>query len=257
MTASEVAVRATSSAGRTATEQVLLRGTPGRQLGTSYDGYAKQYTALLLTRRAAHLAETIGLVRALLAGARDSAGRLVDLACGPGLVSAALAEDGWRVTGVDASLELVRVAQERLDRVLHADATNTELPAGADVVVSTYSHTDVVSWPDLVAEAHRLLRPGGALVYVGAHPAFIGPYIQRRDDPSWPARVAAGYYHDSTLRRRAPGLSPGGVGEQVGVRHLTVPALLEPVLVPGWRIDDVREDAADPPTLFGFRAVRR
>ena len=256
MTAPGTAVPAQAGTGRGAAEQTP-GATAGRRLGTSYDGYAKEYTSLLLNQRASHLAETIGVVRALLAGRRESAGRLVDLACGPGLVTAALAEDGWRVTGVDASSELVRIAQGRIDRVVHADAANTGLPAGADIVVSTYSHTDLTSWPGLVAEARRLLRPGGVLVYVGAHPAFVGPHIQRRDDPCWPARVAAGYYHDATLRHRAPGLSPGGVREHVGVRHLTVPALLKPVLVPGWRIDEVRENAADPPTLFGFRAVRR
>jgi hypothetical protein len=34
-----------------------------------------------------------------------------------------------------------------------------------------------------------------------------------------------------------------------------VPALLEPVFGAGWRVEEIRENAADPPTLFGFRAV--
>jgi hypothetical protein len=119
---------------------------PARALGTAYDGYAREYTQLLVGHRSAHLAETVGMVRRLLgAGGEGESGhpgplnRLVDLACGPGLVSAELAADGWNVTGVDASGELVHLARQRLPRVLHADATATQLPPGADAVVSTYS----------------------------------------------------------------------------------------------------------------------
>jgi hypothetical protein len=57
----ETAVPAQAGAGRGAAEQTLA--TAGRRLGTSYDGYAKEYTSLLLNQRSAHLAETIGLVR--------------------------------------------------------------------------------------------------------------------------------------------------------------------------------------------------
>jgi hypothetical protein len=42
----------------------------------------------------------------------------------------------------------------------------------------------------------------------------------------------------------------------VGVRHLTIAALLEPVLAGGWRRVQLAEDLMDPPTLLGFRAVR-
>ena len=57
MTASETAVPAQASAGRGAAKQTVA--TAGRRLGTSYDGYAKEYTSLLLNQRASHLAETL------------------------------------------------------------------------------------------------------------------------------------------------------------------------------------------------------
>lgn len=229
------------------------------ELSTPYDTFAAQYVQLMLGRRAHHLARTIEFVTDLLDDADGPSRTLVDLACGPGLVSAVLAVAGWQVTGVDASAALLQDAELRLTRTVHADAADCGLPdAQADVVLSTYSHTDVPSWPALVAEAHRLLRPGGSLVYVGAHPAFVGPHAERRDDDrQWPMRVAAGHYHDPRLRYAGPGLTRGGLREHVGVRHLTLTAVLAPVLHGCWQVERIAEDLADPPTLLGFRAVRR
>ena len=264
--------------GRTGAGQPALAAAGGPTAGpAAYDGHAEDYLRLLTGRRAGHLADTIAHVRALLpdahrvgahhrdrepravaaAAPRPTGAVLVDLACGPGLVTAALIQDGWTVLGVDASSDCVRLARQRgLPAVLLADAADTGLPAGlADVVVSTYSHTDVESWPGLVNEAHRLLRPGGRLVYVGAHPAFVGPHARREPDPDWPARVAAGYYHRGDLLHAAPGWRPGALRARVGARHHTLAAFLAPVLAAGWRLDELHEDAADPPTLIALRAT--
>jgi SAM-dependent methyltransferase len=227
------------------------------ELSTPYDAYAEDYAQLLRGPRAGHLRETVTLVRRLRGAPRSGADDFVDLACGPGLVTANLAAYGWRVLGVDASRPLVEMARRQLplDQVLHADAANTNLPpASFASVVSTYSHTDVPSWPALVKEAGRLVRPGGSFVYVGAHPAFVGPHAERRDPD---VRLHGPEYASDRRRVDGPGLTPGGVREHVGVRHLTLATLLAPLLTPEWQIAALVEHGPDLPTLIGFGAVRR
>lgn len=227
------------------------------ELSTPYDTYADAYVQLLRGTRAEHVGETVALVRRLLGAPRLGAAEFVDLACGPGLITANVAAYGWRVVGVDASRPLVEIARRQLplDQVLHADATNTRLPpASFPAVVSTYSHTDVPSWSALVAEAGRLVRPGGSYVYVGPHPAFVGPHAEREDPV---VRLHGDEYASDRRRHDGPGLSPGGVRQHVGVRHLTLTKLLAPLLTSEWRLDALVEHGPGLPTLIGLRAVRR
>jgi 2-polyprenyl-6-hydroxyphenyl methylase/3-demethylubiquinone-9 3-methyltransferase len=99
---------------------------------------------------------------ALGEGARD----LLDIACGAGFVSNAMAAAGHRVTGVDLSEESLRVA-ERHDatsgvRYLKMDATKLEFAPESFDVVSAMDFLEHVEDPALaVAEAARVLRPGG------------------------------------------------------------------------------------------------
>jgi ubiquinone/menaquinone biosynthesis C-methylase UbiE len=62
------------------------------------------------------------------------------------------------------------------------------------VATMTFIHTDVDDFPAVVAEAARVLRPGGRLVYLGLHPAFVGAFIDRRTElEEQELRVQPGY----------------------------------------------------------------
>ncbi|MFE0463896.1 methyltransferase domain-containing protein [Kitasatospora sp. NPDC058965] len=90
---------------------------------------------------------------------------VLDLGCGPGADLAAFAAPGARVIGVDRDPAAVRRARALGHRVLLADAHALPLPAGSVDRV----HTDrvlqhVADVPGALAEAARVLRPGGRLV---------------------------------------------------------------------------------------------
>ena len=100
--------------------------------------------------------------------------RVIDLGCGSGQVSLALAERGALVLAVDSShavlSRLKAVAQERgLDdlEVLARPVDSLSLPAGsADLIVTSYALHRLRD-PDklrLVAAAFHWLRPGGTLI---------------------------------------------------------------------------------------------
>ncbi len=95
--------------------------------------------------------------------------RVADLGCGTGTLALLLTEEGYDVTGVDVSPEMVRRARAKAPEVefVVADASAPPLdPASYDVVLSRH-----VLWamPDPAAALERwarLLRDGGRLVLV-------------------------------------------------------------------------------------------
>ncbi|MER7008953.1 class I SAM-dependent methyltransferase [Dactylosporangium sp. NPDC000555] len=100
----------------------------------------------------------------------DGTGRLLDVGCGPGSLTALLAPHFAAAVGVDADREMIAEAARRVPgvdwRVLRAE----ELPADlGEFRVATFAQS--FHWMDqpLVAERVRgMLRPGGAWVHVGA-----------------------------------------------------------------------------------------
>ena len=98
---------------------------------------------------------------------------VVELGCGTAYVSAWLARRGARPTGVDLSeAQLATARRMQMEHglefpLIHASAEAVPLPDGrADLVVSEYGASlwcEPAAW---VAEAARLLRPAGHLVFL-------------------------------------------------------------------------------------------
>jgi 2-polyprenyl-6-hydroxyphenyl methylase / 3-demethylubiquinone-9 3-methyltransferase len=88
---------------------------------------------------------------------------LVDLGCGAGLLAPHV--HGYHHIGVDLSQEALRQAGKRGVSTVRADVLAVPLPDGcADVVVAGEILEHVPDLPGAVAEACRLVRPGGLLV---------------------------------------------------------------------------------------------
>src|SRR5258705_8380034 len=90
---------------------------------------------------------------------------LVDLGCGGGLLAPHLAGKGYRHLGVDLVVSALRQAAERGVEPVRADAARLPLRDGCAAVVSAGELLEHVVDPwAVVAEACRILRPGGTLV---------------------------------------------------------------------------------------------
>ena len=104
----------------------------------------------------------------------DVAGKdVVELGCGTAYFSAWLAKRGARPVGVDitpAQLETARrvMAETGIQfPLVEADAGDTGLPSESfDLAVSEYGASIWVAGERWIAEAARLLRPGGELVFL-------------------------------------------------------------------------------------------
>ena len=176
-----------------------------------YDGLADWYDAFVHGEGREWTARVEVLLRPLLGAGR---GRCLDLGCGTGAFLPLIAELGWSPVGVDVSADQLRVARasagDLVDDLVQADAAALPFADGTfDAVASLMIHTDVDDYAAVLREAARVLRPGGALVHVGVHPCFLGPFARVHPDGS--RTILPGYgsterIFDSPAFRKADGL---------------------------------------------------
>jgi SAM-dependent methyltransferase len=102
-------------------------------------------------------------------------GRVLDVGCGRGFLLSAFRKRGWSAEGTELSEESARHAREVLGLPVHVGPLRElALPAaGFDAVVMWHVLEHVGDPGAVVAEVHRLLRPGG--VFLVSVPDFGSP----------------------------------------------------------------------------------
>ena len=217
--------------------------------GARYDGIADWYdTEFQPAPLESETWET--LVRLL----GDASGALIDVGCGTGSYAAALAEQGWDVTGVDVSEDMLRRAEAKGVHAVQANAASLPFEDGSfEAAISVFTHTDLDDFSGVVAEIARVLRPGAPFVYVGAHPCFVGPHsvYGERQTPE----LHPGWYRLTGRYDEAPGIWRGaGVRIRVGASHLPLGLFLQTFLEAGLRLEHVEEPAGrEYPFGLAFR----
>lgn len=106
--------------------------------------------------------------------------RVLDLACGQGFFTRAMAAGGAHVTGADIAPELIKKARANSpkDIVYHvAPAEDLSFAAAHeyDIVVCVLALQNIEHLRTVYQEVQRVLRPGGRFVMVLNHPAFRVP----------------------------------------------------------------------------------
>jgi SAM-dependent methyltransferase len=113
--------------------------------------------------------DTVLFVEALLDAAAVRAGSgLLDVACGPGFVSEAAAARGARPVGVDVAAAMVERARARCPDLAFVVGDALRLPfpdASFDAVTINFGILHVSQPESALAEAHRVLVPGGRLAF--------------------------------------------------------------------------------------------
>ena len=182
--------------------------------------------------------------------------RVVDAACGSGVIARRLASWGADVTAFDFSERLIELARSRgregdpLIEYVVADATDEAAVAKSgegtfDAVVCTMALMDMPVVTPLYRAAQRLLRPGGRFVFVTAHPVF---------DSANPIRVAERIDHAGQTVRRyglrldqylhvAPTRAVGARGEPTAhnIYHRPLHELLGQAFAAGFVLEAIEE----------------
>jgi ubiquinone/menaquinone biosynthesis C-methylase UbiE len=114
--------------------------------------------------------------------------RVIDVACGQGVLCRALAESGARVTGIDIAPALIEAARRRSQpdrpaidfRVGDARRLADIFDAGAfDAAVVVLAIQNIAPLSPVWEGCHRVLARGGRLVVVMMHPCFRVPRASR------------------------------------------------------------------------------
>lgn len=104
--------------------------------------------------------------------------RVIDLGCGAGFLTNALAQAGHNVTGVDLSLPSLEIAKKsdltQTVSYLHADVTEVPMPDHSFDAVCAMDLLEHVENPHkVIKEASRLLKPGGLFFFHTFNRTFL------------------------------------------------------------------------------------
>jgi 2-polyprenyl-3-methyl-5-hydroxy-6-metoxy-1,4-benzoquinol methylase len=219
-----------------------------------YDGIADWYQAWVADHGDGLIAASVGdLVPTPLEGVR-----VLDVACGHGRASRALARRGAQVVGVDLSADLIMSA-----RSIEADD-------GVPVSYHAADIADVHAWwdgtpfdgalcemavmdiDDLAAVVRAVaiaLRPGGWFVISMVHPCFPG---NDAGLSSWPPDRS---YFDEGWWTSADH-NPDGVRLRVGSSHRTLSTMVNTLIDSQFTVERVVEPPASVPTYLLIRCTR-
>jgi ubiquinone/menaquinone biosynthesis C-methylase UbiE len=201
-----------------------------------YDGQADWYDSFNEPRAARNAADVQELI-----GAGE--GLCLDLGCGTGQYLDALAATGRTVVGLDRSADQLRVAGRRSRYLVQADAAALPFAdATFQAVTTLWISTDVDDFAAVLAEAVRVLTPGGLLVFHGVHSCFNGPHSQLADDGAITAHTT---YRQAGWHQQAPWWGHNIRG-RFGMRHYPLAELLNAFLGSGLVIEHVAEPGDRP-----------
>ncbi|MBY4629266.1 class I SAM-dependent methyltransferase [Rhizobium croatiense] len=130
----------------------------------------------------------------------------LDLGCGEGFNTRAVARLGARMTGLDIAPTFIRYARESetqaplgIDYVL-GDGQSIDFPeASFDFVTAFMSMMDMANQRGVLRGVHRILKSGGFLQFSILHPCFVPPKRRNvRNEAGEPIAVEIADYFDES-----------------------------------------------------------
>lgn len=188
----------------------------------------------------------------------------LDIGCGEGTNTRALARLGARMRAIDVAPTFVRYARATEEAeplgITYEFADAQELPfadGSFDFATAFMSLMDVADYRRALAEAHRVLRPGGFLQFSIMHPCFAPPYRRTlRDADGVCYAVEVGRYFDHTdgeLLHWTFTAAPAEVRAQVTpfatpVFHHTLADWINALIDAGFTVERIAEPTVDDET---------
>jgi SAM-dependent methyltransferase len=210
-----------------------------------YDGLADWYDGWNEPNAARNAAQVLDLLG-------PGKGLCLDLGCGTGHYFGVLSATGRTVVGLDRSADQLRIARGRSHHIRQADAAAMPFPDDTFAAVAAlWISTDVDDFAAVLAEAARVLVPGGLLAFYGVHPCFNGPHTQSIEDGgilAHPGYRRAGWHQQSPWWGH-------NIRSRSGMRHRPLAELVNAFISGGLIIEHVAEPGDRPvPVNLAIRA---
>lgn len=196
----------------------------------AWEAGAEEWLALVRDPPHHHAENHDAVIRELLPA---PAGLTLDVGCGEGRLTRALAAAGFDAFGIDRSEKLVAAARDADPGGRYAVAEARSLPVengAAQLVLCVNVLMHVVELDETLREFARVLAPGGVFVAGLVHPAAeAGEFDEERD-----ALIVTHYFE---AEQHALPLGHHHVFHQ----HRTIEQYVRACLAAGFALDDLRE----------------
>lgn len=175
---------------------------------------------------------------------------VVELGCGGGQGTVALAKRGAKVTGVDISRKQLQHAQQLADRhgvsveFIQADIHQLEclVDDAYDIALNTYVFQWIADPETVFKHTFRILRSGGKFAFAMPHPF----YRVFEGDDNKPDRS----YFSTGRRKLRDSNNKKKDGEPITYHH-TITELLNGLITAGFVIDWIQEPGCVDPSKYG------
>jgi SAM-dependent methyltransferase len=196
--------------------------------------------------------DSLGIDRTLRELLGPGSGVCLEIGCGTGVRAALVRSLGRTPLGVDLSAGMLRHARPRL-AIARADAERLPIRDGSvPAALTVMAHTDMPAYPAVLAEAARVLKPGGLFVHVGVHPCFCGGFADRSDPGAVVIRPG---YLDGHWTKAS--WTDQGVRDKVGATHFPLPELLHAFPDAGLILERFAEGGQPIPVVLAIRARKQ
>ena len=178
---------------------------------------------------------------------------VMDAGCGEGFLCRLLAERGARVTGIDFSHNMLKIADKRTPPELNVCYRHLNLEnlgpipeASFDLIVSLLALQDVPDYQAVLRELNRVLKPGGRFYLAFTHPCFTSDGSWARDESGIKLHWQTDRYF--LEREVVMALDPDSDDNPIGF-HRTLTSYYRAIREAGFIIQDLIEPTPSPEAI--------